>query len=160
MKQSLLIQTVTKHYNSCVVLKSVKTKKDEALLYLNRARESWDNADEPPAYELRISAVKLYLELVQFEIAASIAEELIAENDSDSEAWYLFSFSLAPNEPLDAKYALDKCCELLTLSGVDDPDILNQVEELNKKITSDPNYHSPDIDMGNDNDEDGLFEDN
>jgi len=113
---------------------------------------------EPPAFELRVNALKLFLELELFDISSNIAEELINENDSDPEIWYLYSFSLAPNDPNDAKYALDKCISLFGDYDDIDEDILAQIKDLKARIEKDPKYVPNEIDL-DDNDNDNIDDD-
>jgi predicted Zn-dependent protease len=131
-----------------------QSKKEEAVQFLTRSKDAWQLAEELPPYELRVNALKLFLELEQFEISASVAEDLIAENDCDPEIWYLYAFSLAPNEPTDAKYALDKCLNLFGDTEEIDEIILGQINELKSRILSDPKYVPNELDVMQDDDPD------
>jgi len=113
-----------------------QNKKDEAINYLMQSRENWNLNDDGPPPEVKINFVKLLLELEQFEVSSQIIEELIEENDSDSELWYLYAFSLSTIDPQEARIALDKCGEILTSCGIDSPNVVEQVEELNEKINN------------------------
>jgi len=129
-------------------------RKEDAINFLLQSKASWNDSEEAPPFELRINASKLFLELEQHNISAEILEELVSENDSDSEAWFLYAFSLSPDEPKEAKEALDKCCELISMSGCNDPNIMAQIEELNTRIINSPLYKANDIDVIDDDGED------
>jgi len=113
-----------------------QNKKEEAISFLLKSKEHWDSSEEGVPPEVKVNFVKLLLELEQFEASSQILEELIEENEYDSEFWFLNAFSLLPIDPIEAKRSLEKCYELLTSQGLNDPDVITQVEELNEKITT------------------------
>jgi len=128
-----------KNYEVLQLIGSFKisqNKKDEAISFLLKSKDNWNQFDEGPTPEVKVNFVKLLLELEQFDASSQILEELIEENEHDSEFWYLYAFSLLPIDPIEAKLSIEKCCELLTSQGLNDPNIISQVEDLNEKITT------------------------
>jgi len=108
--------------------------KEEAIKYLLQSKDCWALCEEEPPFEVKVNFVKLLLELEQFETSAEILEDLLEENDSDSEIWYLYAFSLLSFDPTEARRSLDKCCELLNKNGIDSQIIIDQVDDLSEKI--------------------------
>jgi len=125
-----------KNYEVLQLIGSFKisqNKKEEAVKFLLQSKENWNLYEESPPYDVKINFVKLFLELELYETSVEIIEEILEENDSDSELWFLNSFSLLSIDPVEAKISLDKCCEIISNNGIDAPSILSQIEDLNEK---------------------------
>jgi len=136
-----------------------QNKKDEAISYLLQSKDNWYNdEDGGPPREVKVNFVKLLLELEQFQVSSQIIEDLIEENDADSELWFLSAFSLLTIDPSEARQSLDKCCEILNSSGNDiPPNIVEQIEDLNLKInTVLQNTPKDEQNFDEDNEEDNL----
>jgi len=126
-----------KNYEVLQLIGSFKisqNKKEEAINFLLKSKENWHIYEDGPPTEVKVNFVKLLLELEQYEASAQIIDELLEENEADSELWFLSAFSLLQIDPIEARQSLDKCCEILNTIGLDAPNIIEQVEDLNEKI--------------------------
>lgn len=84
-----------------------------------------------PSYEVRISTIRLLLELGLHDIALDIAELLLREDDEVVQVWYLCGWaSYLKGDREEALHYLTHVGELYNQLGCDDEDLLKHTHEL------------------------------
>lgn len=111
-------------------------RRGEALMLVRRATEICSSLPDGlvPTYDFRMVSARLLVELSQYEGAAEALEELCAEDEEDTEAWYLLGICLMLMCRTSAcKTALEKAKQLLIDgcgNGSNDGALMDQIEAL------------------------------
>lgn len=111
---------------------------EDAVTQLSRSFESWremePNDIDRPSYDHRLAAAKMFVELEAYELGSEVLETLLEDNDEDPEIWYLTAFCYFHTDVHAAPEYLDQASHLLAKQKVNEPIILNKVDDLDKQI--------------------------
>mmetsp|Transcript_16733 Transcript_16733/g.57111 ORF Transcript_16733/g.57111 Transcript_16733/m.57111 type:complete len:435 (+) Transcript_16733:345-1649(+) len=115
-------------------------RQGEALLLVRRTCEICSRTADGLAasYDFRTVTSRLLVELSQYEMGAALLEELAAEDDEDTEVWYLAGICyMMLGDAKACRAALLKAQELIESSGTGDAPLLGHIKELleRKSIT-------------------------
>ncbi|KXJ16984.1 probable assembly chaperone of rpl4 [Exaiptasia diaphana] len=137
-------------------------KVEEARSVLKKGLDLWLGKDEEvqqvpmPAYESRFTTAKLVLELGDFELAESVLQTLLDENDEDYQVWYLLGwmYHLSGQDNTSKKICLEKAQKIINKCEVTDEDIMKHIEELLSEASCDDQIMDDDDDAEDDDEDD------
>merc|ERR1712126_411844 len=87
----------------------------------------------PLSYSARVAAAKICTEIEEYNTVQQICDSLIDDDDSQVEVWYIHGWSnylRGEDYHGNAKYYLEKAKEVNKVHGVNDPDMMNHIDEL------------------------------
>lgn len=123
----------------------IKGEFEDATREIKRSLDMWlpafersvegglEDADEVPPFNVRLSAVKLLLDLELFTEATTILDGLVLEDENCVDVWYLLGWTnfLRMDHYLPtAKFYLKKASKVGSAYGCDDEGMMNHIEEL------------------------------
>lgn len=110
----------------------------EGLVLVRRTLEICGNfpAGVAPSYDFRTVTARLLVELSQYDIAVSLLEELVSEDDEDTEVMYLLGLCyMLLNFPKKCRDALLKARNLVERTRTGDTTLLEQINGLLERRT-------------------------
>ncbi|XP_031564050.1 probable assembly chaperone of rpl4 [Actinia tenebrosa] len=123
-------------------------KIQDAQTMLKKGLDLWlgkddDDTDQVPmpSYESRLTSAKLLLELEDFEVAGTVLQTLLEENDEDPQVWYLLGwmYHLSGQDNTSKKISLEKAKEISVKSGCEDEQFLQHIDELLSNMNPEKN---------------------
>ncbi|KAK5579868.1 hypothetical protein RB653_009556 [Dictyostelium firmibasis] len=148
-------------YSLMASMKISQVKNQEAVEYLNKSYQLWENSDvdDRPEFDYRFNISLLFIELKEDRTAVDILEQLVNEQDNIAELWYTLGVVYNNlQEPLSAQECLITAKELLKIAAPQgrDEELEQLTNTLLKKVKIDVSKLSPEeIEaFNNENDDD------
>eukprot|EP01130_Rhizamoeba_saxonica_P018701 TRINITY_DN9447_c0_g1_i2.p1 TRINITY_DN9447_c0_g1~~TRINITY_DN9447_c0_g1_i2.p1 ORF type:complete len:173 (-),score=46.61 TRINITY_DN9447_c0_g1_i2:72-590(-) len=105
-----------------------QNNQEDAFNYLEKCRKNWTDAT---SYNDRIQTSKLYLELAKYQTSSDILKDLISEDNTNAETWFLLAISLKSVDVDGAMKALEKTEKIFNAAGGPPSEyIIGQIQDL------------------------------
>ncbi|KAN0037947.1 hypothetical protein ACTA71_000119 [Dictyostelium dimigraforme] len=135
-------------YSLMASMKISQVKNQEAIEYLNKSYQLWENSDidDRPEFDYRFNISLLFIELKENRTAVDILEQLVNEQDNIAELWYTLGVVYNNlTEPLSAQECLITAKELLKIAAPQgrDEELEQLTNTLLKKVQIDVSKLSP-----------------
>lgn len=114
-------------------LRMTQNRRGEALVLVRRTIEVCNNLGEglAPSYDFRTVTARLLVELSQYELAVTTLEDLVKEDDEDTEVMYLLGLCyMLLHMPSKCRNALSKAKALLERTRSTDTGLMEQINGL------------------------------
>ncbi|KAK3248532.1 hypothetical protein CYMTET_42005 [Cymbomonas tetramitiformis] len=114
-------------------LRMTQNRRGEALVLVRRTLEVCNNLGEglAPSYDFRTVTARLLVELSQYELAVTTLEDLVREDDEDTEVMYLLGLCyMLLHMPSKCRNALSKAKTLLERTRSADTGLMEQINGL------------------------------
>jgi len=114
-------------------LRMSQNRKGEALVMVRRTMDICADLDGglSPSYDFRCVTARLLMELSQYEHAEGVLEDLVAEDEEDTEVWYLLGLCyLLLDKPAQSRTALSHAKGLLERTRTSNTHLMEQINCL------------------------------
>eukprot|EP00240_Pyramimonas_obovata_P002346 CAMPEP_0118928592 /NCGR_PEP_ID=MMETSP1169-20130426/5818_1 /TAXON_ID=36882 /ORGANISM="Pyramimonas obovata, Strain CCMP722" /LENGTH=444 /DNA_ID=CAMNT_0006870619 /DNA_START=555 /DNA_END=1889 /DNA_ORIENTATION=- len=114
-------------------LRMSQNRKGEALVMVRRTMDICANLDGglSPSYDFRCVTARLLMELSQYEHAEGVLEDLVMEDEEDTEVWYLLGLCyLLLHKPNKCRTALSQAKYLLERTRTSNTHLMEQINCL------------------------------
>ena len=108
-------------------------RKGEALSLVQRTLDLCDASKAQPSYDFRAVTARLLVELSKYDVAIGLLKDLVAEDDEDTEVWYLLGLCyVLTGDGSRSKGALANAKRIIeTVSGAD-ASLIERIDKLAK----------------------------